>query len=80
MGDDLEYTEDRIEQKQPALVKKNITLKLKSANVSTTPVVPQPVKALTKENLQNDVKSHVFSTPAQTNQSVLNHEKLGTIL
>lgn len=38
LGDDLEYTDDRVQQRQaaPALVKKNITLKLKSANVTSS--------------------------------------------
>lgn len=49
LGDDLEYTDDRVEHKQPTPVKKNITLKLKSANIASS-TSSTPVNQLSTSN------------------------------
>lgn len=63
LGDDLEYTEERVEQKQPTLIKKNIPLKLKSINLSSSSsssicssTASQPAPSpLSEEQKQRDV-------------------------
>lgn len=63
LGDDLEYTEERVEQKQPTLIKKNIPLKLKSINLSSSSsssicssTASQPAPSpLNEEQKQRDV-------------------------